>query len=455
MAQGVEGLLIGGRFRLSHVLGTGGFGRVWAAKDIEFQTDVAIKELVLEQGLAGREREDRLSRARREARNAAKLRDHPNIVSVHDVVILDEAPWIVMQLVTGGTLQEHLVKKKRLSVGRTGQIAEALLRALQAAHQRGIVHRDVKPANVMETADRTVLLTDFGIAISQGDSTLTATGMVIGSLPYLSPERAQGLKAQAPSDLFALGTTLYETVEGVCPFKRESPAGSLHAVAFEDVPPMKRAGRLQPLIEALLEKNPADRPTATEALELLKSSAQKAKRDSESQFRPLPEPKAAPPAGSKTAVRSTSAPKPKPEPTSDERPRPDNKSQDSPAGAAFVPDSTKPSKESDWAGDLTLLAIAFGVLLVLYTSYESFANWVSGGLNGDVASAEKGDCVHETGEQEWVEVPCWSAATKYSVVIQGECLSMWSYRTVATGTTSEDGYSSVILCVKPYDATDD
>ncbi|WP_420712280.1 serine/threonine-protein kinase [Streptomyces sp. NRRL S-920] len=159
MTQGVEGLLLGGRFRLSHVLGTGGFGRVWAAKDI----------------------------ARREARNAAKLRDHPHIVSVHDVVIVDEAPWIVMQLVTGGTLQEHLVKKKRLSVGSTGRIADALLQALEAAHQRGIVHRDVKPANVMVTADRTILLTDFGIATSRGDSTLTATGMVIGSLPYLSP----------------------------------------------------------------------------------------------------------------------------------------------------------------------------------------------------------------------------------------------------------------------------
>ncbi|NGO80525.1 serine/threonine protein kinase [Streptomyces sp. YC504] len=453
MAQGVEGLLIGGRFRLSHVLGTGGFGRVWAAKDIEFQTDVAIKELVLEQGLVGREREDRLSRARREARNAAKLRDHPHIVSVHDVVILDEAPWIVMQLVTGGTLQERLVKKKRLSVGRTGQIADALLRALQAAHQRGIVHRDVKPANVMETADRTILLTDFGIAISQGDSTLTATGMVIGSLPYLSPERAQGLKAQAPSDLFALGTTLYETVEGICPFKRESPAGSLHAVAYEDVPPMKRADRLQPLIEALLEKNPADRPTATEALELLKSSAQKVKRNSKSQFRPLPEPTAAPPAASKAAVRSTSAPKPKPKPTSGGRPRSDNKSQDSPTGAAFVPVDKKPSKESDWEkGAMAFLVILFPVFLLLYTGNNSFANWVSGGLDGDVASAEIGDCVHETSEGEWVEVACWSAATKYkvTVVAEGNCLTQPPDRTVATGTTSKNGFS-LFLCVEPDD----
>uniref|UniRef100_UPI0004CBCB2D protein kinase domain-containing protein n=1 Tax=Streptomyces sp. NRRL S-920 TaxID=1463921 RepID=UPI0004CBCB2D len=212
---------------------------------------------------------------------------------------------------------------------------------------------------------------DFGIATSRGDSTLTATGMVIGSLPYLSPERAQGLKAQPPSDLFALGTTLYEAVEGTCPFKRESPAGSLHAVAYEDVPPMKRAGHLQPLIELLLEKNPANRPTATEALELLNSS------------------------------RSTSAPKPKPEP----KPK-----QDSPAAAAVAPVDKKPSEESDWGAGLACIGCLLGVLLLLYASEESFASWVSGGLNGHVSSARAGDCVHETGDVDehrtWVQVSC-------------------------------------------------
>ncbi|UFQ18934.1 MULTISPECIES: serine/threonine-protein kinase [Streptomyces] len=276
MTQGTRGLLIGGRYRLDRILGSGGFGRVWAARDQMLRIDVAVKELVLRESLSKTDRKDLLLRATREARNAAKLRDHPNIVSVHDVVMVDDAPWIVMQFVEGGTLQDRLTGKRGcLSVGTTARVVKALLRALDAAHQQGIVHRDIKPANVMVTTERRILLTDFGIAVNQSDATLTQTGLIVGSVSYLSPERAQGEKGGPAGDLFSLGATLYEAVEGISPFQRGNPARTLHAVAFEDPPPMRRAGRLEPLIEALLRKDPTDRPSATEALLLLDSPAER------------------------------------------------------------------------------------------------------------------------------------------------------------------------------------
>ncbi|MFD8902643.1 serine/threonine-protein kinase [Streptomyces ardesiacus] len=279
MEQGTPGMLVGGRYRLERVLGAGGFGRVWAARDETLQTEVAVKELLLEPHLPETERLDRLHRAGREARNAAKLRDHPHIVSVHDVVVVDGTPWIVMQLVSGGTLQDSLAGPGRLSVTEATRLAGALLRALGAAHEQGIIHRDVKPANVMLTDDHQILLTDFGIAVNGTETRLTRTGLVIGSLPYLSPERARGKEAGPASDLFSLGTTLYEAVEGTCPFHREDPLGSLHAVAYEEAPPMRRAGSLGPLIAALLAKNPADRPSVPRALELLETPSRKKKQE--------------------------------------------------------------------------------------------------------------------------------------------------------------------------------
>ncbi|MEV0096899.1 serine/threonine-protein kinase [Streptomyces sp. NPDC050738] len=270
MAQEAQhGQLIGGRYRLVRTLGTGGMGRVWRAHDEQLDTQVAIKELFLPPVMSSADRSDRLERALREARNAARLRDHPNIVTVHDVLTVDGMPWIVMQLVTGVTLQEHLRKHGRLSVDATAEVADALLRALQAAHREGIVHRDVKPANVMVTEDHRILLTDFGIAVNEADAGLTGAGVVIGSPSYLAPERARGGKGDASSDLFSLGTTLYEAVEGVSPFRRATQAGSQYAVVHEPAPPVRHAGRLAPLIAELLSKEPGDRPTIPRALGLL------------------------------------------------------------------------------------------------------------------------------------------------------------------------------------------
>ncbi|RSS36390.1 serine/threonine protein kinase, partial [Streptomyces sp. WAC07061] len=267
------GQLVNHRYRLDRTLGAGGMGRVWKAYDVQLDTHVAVKELLLPSGPSAPDPADRLERAIREARSAARLRDHPNVVTVHDVTLVGGVPWIVMELVRGSTLQERLRESGPLPVEEVARVAAALLKALGAAHAQGIVHRDVKPANVMLTEDDRILLADFGIALNEADDGLTGTGVVIGSMPYLSPERARGEKGGAPGDLFSLGTTLYEAVEGVSPFKRETKVGSQYAVAHDPVPPPRRAGRLRPLIEGLLEKEPDARPTVAGALELLAPAA--------------------------------------------------------------------------------------------------------------------------------------------------------------------------------------
>ncbi|MFG3259254.1 serine/threonine-protein kinase [Streptomyces sp. NPDC048172] len=270
-----------GRYRLLEPLGSGGMGRVWKAHDERLDTHVAVKELWLHLGMPPEERAERLRRAEFEALSAVKLRDHPHVVTVHDVVVEDERPWIVMQLVDGGTLHERLAKGP-LSVAAGRRLATALLDALDGAHQQGIVHRDVKPANVMVTKDRQILLTDFGIAASETGPSLTTTGAVIGSAPYLAPERAQGRKARSASDLFSLGVTLFEALEGVSPFQRDSAAASLHAVAYDDPPPMRRAGALEPLVTELLEKDPDTRASLARARELLPSKRAAGGKDTSS-----------------------------------------------------------------------------------------------------------------------------------------------------------------------------
>ncbi|MEU0568493.1 serine/threonine-protein kinase [Nonomuraea sp. NPDC005983] len=265
------GRVVGGRYRLVTDLGSGGFGRVWKARDETLNVDVAVKERWLSPVASVAEQAERLTRAVREARNAARLRDHPNIVAVHDVVIDDDAPWIVMRLVHGCSLEDRLKAHGPLPVDQAADVARALLRALGTAHEAGVVHRDVKPGNVMLAANGEILLTDFGIAVHQTDTALTHTGMLIGSLAYMAPERARGQDATGLSDLFSLGVTLYQAVEGLSPFHRDTSSATLAAVLFEQVPPPRQAGRLAPLITRLMDKAPDERPSVSEALSLTDS----------------------------------------------------------------------------------------------------------------------------------------------------------------------------------------
>ncbi|MEV7027960.1 serine/threonine-protein kinase, partial [Kitasatospora sp. NPDC093558] len=263
------GRLVGGRYRLVRRLGSGGFGSVWQAHDEVLGVDVAVKEVQLPPAASAEEHDERLVRAQREARHAARLRDHPNVVGVHDVVVDGGLPWTVMQLIVGRSLEDRIVRDGPLAATDAALVAQAVLAALAAAHEAGIVHRDVKPANIMLADDGRVLLADFGIAVQQDQTALTASGMFIGSVDYLAPERAHGAPAAPPGDLFSLGATLYQAVEGRMPFRRDTPAATLAALLFETAPPMALAGPLAPLINGLLAKAPDDRLTGPQAAALV------------------------------------------------------------------------------------------------------------------------------------------------------------------------------------------
>lgn len=426
MAPGAQqGDVIAERYQLLSPLGSGGMGRVWKAYDKRLDTHVALKELWLHPATPDEERAGLLRRAEVEAHSAAKLRDHPHVVTIHDVVIEDERPWIVMQLVTGGTLQERL-RNGRLSVSATRKLGTGLLKALDAAHQQGIVHRDVKPANVMVTEDRRVLLTDFGIAALETGARLTTDGAVIGSAPYLAPERVRGEKGKAPSDLFSLGATLFEAVEGTSPFARDSAAASLHAVGYEDPPRMRRAGYLEPLITGLLEKKPRDRPSVAEALRMIKAPPKNSTASSTATTLRTPPVRPTIPLTRPVTAAPTSAPKPKPKPKPKPAPTPAPAPKPKPKPKP-KPAPTPPPKPSGGSGAGWFFAAGALVLaLLLYGQHESFSRFVSHYLHGSVSAAGVGDCVYfdvwTEGEgkdaetsSKWVKVPCWSAASQYEI----------------------------------------
>jgi serine/threonine protein kinase len=256
---------VAGRYRLLEQLGSGGFGMVWRAHDEVLRVEVALKQVRVDPYASESERALILGRVRREARSAAKLRDHPNVVTVHDVVAEDGTPWLVMALVRGRSLSQELHEHGTLHPAEAGKVAAAVLAALAAAHAEGIVHRDVKPANIMIAADGTALLADFGIAKHHMDTTHTATGTMIGTLSYMAPERLDGHDLPA-GDLFALGASLYEALGGVSPFTRGTTAATISAIVGYEPEPPPDAGYLGPLIIELLSKDPGRRPTAMQAL---------------------------------------------------------------------------------------------------------------------------------------------------------------------------------------------
>ncbi|MEW2343633.1 MULTISPECIES: serine/threonine-protein kinase [Streptomyces] len=253
--------VVAGRYRLLSPLGEGGMGTVWRARDEVLRREVAVKEVRAPDWLTAPERERMYARLEREAWAAARVA-HPNVVTVYDVAAEDGRPWIVMELVRGLTLADLLDAEGPLPPRRAAAIGAEVLSALRAAHAAGVLHRDVKPGNVLMANDGRVVLTDFGIARVEGSSALTMTGEVIGSPEFLAPERALGRDPGPESDLWSLGVLLYAAVEGASPFRQDTPLSTLRAVVDEALPPPRRAGPLAPVIEGLLRKDPAGRPPA-------------------------------------------------------------------------------------------------------------------------------------------------------------------------------------------------
>ncbi|MGA5099718.1 serine/threonine-protein kinase [Streptomyces lavendulocolor] len=256
-----------GRYRLEARLGRGGMGTVWRAYDELLGRRVAVKELHVDVGSA-------VHPTLREARAIARVH-HPHIVCVHDVVEEDDVPYIVMELIEGGSLAERIAAGGPLDAREAARVGLALLSALRAAHALGVLHRDLKPANVLlEEGTGRVVLTDFGIAQLAGSTTITEAGMFVGSPEYTAPERMQGSQAGPETDLWSLGALLCATLTGQSPFHRDSLGGVLHAVVEEDFRPPAAAGPLLPVVRGLLQRDPARRMGAAEAERLLRAYAE-------------------------------------------------------------------------------------------------------------------------------------------------------------------------------------
>jgi eukaryotic-like serine/threonine-protein kinase len=247
--------LIAGRYQVLRAIGCGGMGTVWLCRDEVLGREVAVKQI----GALPGESATQTKRAMREARSAAAL-NHPNAVAIYDVVEQDGRPWLVMEYVEGQTLADEISRDGQLSPQRVADIGAQLASALARAHERRIVHRDVKPGNVLIDRAGRPKISDFGIARGHGDDQITQIGFVTGTPGYLSPELARGGDAASASDVWALGATLYAAVEGQSPYEpRGNPIALLRAIATERPRPMTRAGALGPAIDAMMAEDPAGR----------------------------------------------------------------------------------------------------------------------------------------------------------------------------------------------------
>ncbi|MFD4629942.1 serine/threonine-protein kinase [Streptomyces sp. NPDC058284] len=250
--------LLAGRYRLGEVLGRGGMGTVWRAKDETLGRTVAVKELRFPSSIDEEEKRRLITRTLREAKAIARIRN-TSAVTVYDVVDEDDRPWIVMELVEGKSLAEVIREDGLLTPRRAAEVGLAVLDVLRSAHREGILHRDVKPSNVLIAEDGRVVLTDFGIAQVEGDPSITSTGMLVGAPSYISPERARGHKPGPAADMWSLGGLLYAAVEGVPPYDKGSAIATLTAVMTEDVEQPTNAGPLEKVIYGLLAKDPEQR----------------------------------------------------------------------------------------------------------------------------------------------------------------------------------------------------
>ncbi|WP_052863708.1 serine/threonine-protein kinase [Streptomyces niger] len=275
-----EGRLVAGRYRLLERIGQGGMGTVWRSQDELLGRQVAVKRLHASSlQLEPDELAMRNERTRREAQAAARI-NHSNVVGVHDVVDDAGLPCIVMEYVPsvtlGDVIKEAVLAGEGVPLAEVARIGRGMIAALRAAHSAGVLHRDVKPGNVLLGEDGRVVLTDFGIAVASGTSTLTKTGELVGSIDYLAPERVKGGTPGPASDLWALGATLYQAVEGRPPFRKNTAVETAYAIAVDPLDPPRNAGPLTALIEALLAKEPSDRPSAETVERALRAPASEA-----------------------------------------------------------------------------------------------------------------------------------------------------------------------------------
>ncbi|MEU1373262.1 serine/threonine-protein kinase [Streptomyces triculaminicus] len=301
----MRGRLVVGRYRLLELIGRGGMGRVWRAADETLGRRVAAKEIRID-GLVGEESAVQRERSLREARATARI-DHPNVVRVYDVAEEDRRLWIVMELVDGRSLEQVLVREGPVTPAEAARIGLGLVRALRAVHAVGVLHRDIKPGNVLLTARGRIVLTDFGIAAMQDAAALTMAGTLVGSPDYMAPERIEGRLQGPPSDLWSLGATLCAAVAGHSPFSRATTMATLHAVLYEQPEIPAASGPLRELLAGLLLKDPARRPTldgTEETLERLLAP-------------PPPEPVPHPPTAAVAAPAPVPAPPPEPVPVRD------------------------------------------------------------------------------------------------------------------------------------------
>lgn len=269
-SAGHEDRLIADRYLLLDRLGIGAMGVVWRAEDQRLHRVVAVKELLLQNATgAGQTAAEASARTMREGRIAARLL-HPHAIAVFDVVQDGERPCLIMEYLPSTSLADLLARGDRLPPAGAATIGSQIASALAAAHERGIVHRDVKPANVLLAEDGSAKITDFGISRAAGDVTLTATGIVAGTPAYFAPEVARGEDADARSDVFSLGATLYHAVEGNPPFGfSDNTIALLHWVAQGKFAPPQSAGPLTPVLLRMLDADPDARPTMAEAAETL------------------------------------------------------------------------------------------------------------------------------------------------------------------------------------------
>lgn len=333
------------RYQLTARVGSGGMGVVWRAYDEHLHRVVAVKELLSHNSVDG----EATRRAMREGRIAARL-SHPNAIAIYDVVEDEGSPWLIMEYLPSKSLSAVLAERGRLPPEEVTRIGGQLASALAAAHRAGVVHRDVKPGNVLVSEFGTVKITDFGISRAAGDGTATAAGMGMGTLAYLAPEVAKGGKADFESDVFSLGATLYAAVEGAPPFGNDANAILLlHRVAAGEITPPEHAGELTPTLIRLLDPDPETRPSMAEAVELLTGS---------------PAPTSPPPETEPTAVLPD--PRPKPDPTAELEPTTPEPTPEPEPVAAPVPEPEAPAavaadepQRKKWA------FAALGAILVL------------------------------------------------------------------------------------------